>query len=698
MLDHAPHQAKASMDDLVLDGSAHSAAVLASWRRCEAAGLARSARPRIEVLTDHEVAQRRQRAERVHRLAHAELQTLARQIAGSNFLLAFADPDGVILELTSDQRFMTSGSGARIQLGSVWTESAAGTNGLGTALACGSAAAIDGSDHYFHSLRDITCTAAPVRNGQGEVVGVLDASSYVRSRQMHTLALVQMSAMQIENRLLLQEMQREVVLAIHPRPEFLGTLSAGLLAFDHGGRILAFNDRAAKLLSGLTIRIGTAFETLFPEGFGPACRRLGGGAAQPLTDALGSTVAAQLTRGPTHPLATMVPHAWSPASPPAAATAQSPAPPQAANAGSPLPALASSAGPELVADDARVDKALKLARRAVRMGVPLLIQGETGTGKELLARHAHAFSGRKGSFVAVNCGALPAELIEAELFGYVGGAFTGARREGSAGLIASADGGTLLLDEIAELPLALQASLLRFLDDAVVRPVGGTQGRKVDVQLLAASLSNLHELAATGRFRKDLLYRLDVAQVRLPPLRERSDFAQAVALTLHRIQPGLTVDDEALARLRRHDWPGNFRELRALLTRALLEIDPQGADIELTARDVALHLPPQASGATSPGPTGKAGSPGALLSITQPWLDHQTPLAASQAFVSHGHGMPTHGRSLRLHEAATQAVAHSYHRHGGNVSLVARELGISRTTAYRHLRQAGLHGDGATQP
>jgi transcriptional regulator with PAS, ATPase and Fis domain len=342
------------------------------------------------------------------------------------------------------------------------------------------------------------------------------------------------------------------------------------------------------------------------------------------------------------------------------------APAAAVSAPRPADVAATSAGPELVADDARVDKALKLARRAVRMGVPLLIQGETGTGKELLARHAHAFSARKGGFVAVNCGALPAELIEAELFGYVGGAFTGARREGSAGLIVSADGGTLLLDEIAELPLALQASLLRFLDDGIVRPVGGTQGRKVDVQLLAASLSNLHGLAAAGRFRKDLLYRLDVAQVRLPALRDRSDFAQAVELTLLRIQPGVTIGDDALACLRQHDWPGNFRELRAVLTRALLEIDPQGAAIELTERDVAAHLPPPAH-AHAPAHA-HSPAPGAV------------------------------GRSLRLQEAATQAVAHSYHRHGGNISLVARELGISRTTAYRHLRQAGLHGDGATQP
>ena len=151
-----------------------------------------------------------------------------------------------------------------------------------------------------------------------------------------------------------------------------------------------------------------------------------------------------------------------------------------------------------------------------------------------------------------------------------------------------------------------------------------------------------------------MLYRLDVAQVRLPALRERSDFALAVELTLLRIQPGATIDDDAVNGLRQHDWPGNFRELRAVLTRALLEIDTQGGAAHLGASDVAAHLPRPAPGAA--------------------------------------------GRNRRLHEAATQAVVDSYHRHDGNVSLVARELGISRTTAYRHLRQAGLHGDGAAMP
>jgi transcriptional regulator with PAS, ATPase and Fis domain len=296
-----------------------------------------------------------------------------------------------------------------------------------------------------------------------------------------------------------------------------------------------------------------------------------------------------------------------------------------------------------------VEKACSIIRRAVRMGVPVLIQGETGTGKEVIARHAHEFSGRKGAFVGVNCGALPAELVEAELFGYVAGAFTGARREGSAGLIASADGGTLLLDEIAELPLALQSSLLRFLDDRCIRPVGGTATRVVNVQLLAASHTDLTQAVAAGRFRQDLMYRLNVVEVRLPPLRRRTDLEAAVEFVLAELDPLATLSPQAMASLCQHDWPGNFRELRSVLTRLLLEAGGSGDGAHLEQASVQALLPPAPGDAVSPGAS--AGS--------------------------------------SLQRAATLTVVQAFDRCGRSVSRTSRSLGISRTTVYRHLREAG---------
>lgn len=588
--------------------------IVDSWVRCHEAGLQWHAAPRIPVVDDTQLHERRGRAEFVRRLARAELETLSQQIAGSNFLLAFADPDGVILDCYADNRFRMSGSGAGIVAGSQWREEIAGTNGLGTALALGRPVAVTGLEHYHLDLGGISCTAAPVRDAAGTVVGVLDASSYFESRQRHTQALVQMAATHIENGLLAHQVRGHLLLAIHPRPEFLHTLSAGLLAFDEGGRLVAANLRARQLLQGLDASTGAPFEALFGEPFDPFAARAERGGEQRLRDLLGSSLVASCVARPRRVL---------------------PAPPALARAATPVPMPTPMPAPE-PAEDPAVAETYRLAEQALRLAVPVLIHGETGSGKEVLARHLHTVSGRRGAFVAVNCGALPDELVEAELFGYVGGAFTGARREGSPGLIASAHGGTLLLDELGELPLPLQAALLRFLDDREVRPVGGTRTRTVDVQLLAATHTDLDAAVAEGRFRADLLYRLNTVAVRLPPLRARRDFAAGARRVLAQLDPAAALDEGALARLARHPWPGNFRELRAVLTRALLQA---GAGRRLGEADVQRVLP-------------------------------ALPVAAPSS----------------LQQVAGDTVRREYERSGGSVSRTARVLGVSRTTVYRYLR------------
>jgi len=598
-------------------GELPSEVILDSWSRCLRSGLDFASRVPVAVIQAHDLAQRRERATFVRRLAQAELETLAQQIAGSNFLLAFADPEGVILDVVSDNRFVMSGSGAEIVAGSCWSEALCGTNGLGTALASGRSVAVSGQEHYFGRLGDLTCTASPVRDAWGEVIGVLDASSYVEARQQHTQALVQMAATQLENGLLAHQMREQRLIAIHPRQEFLGTLSAGLLAFDHEGRFLAANARGRQLLHGLHVRRdSTTFEELFDQPFDGVLGRLHVGGDVQLRDALGSALVARCIGR-------------------RAARAESARPGVVVRG--PRPAHDAADGARevrVVAEDPDVVEAFLLVEAAVRMKAPILICGETGSGKEILARHAHRASGRTGAFVAINCGALPAELFEAELFGYVGGAFTGARREGSAGLIASANGGTLLLDEVRELPLHLQAALLRFCDDGLVRPVGGTATRRVDVQLLAATNADLEEDVAAQRFRADLMYRLNTVRANLPPLRQRRDFVAAVRSVLDTLDPLATIDEAAIERLATHAWPGNFRELRSVLTRALLV---QGGH-RLGVADVTALLP---SAACQP--------------------------------------------SSVIQQTTLETIRREYERTGHNVSQTSRNLGVSRTTVYRYL-------------
>ena len=611
--------------------------VLDSWVRCMDGGLDATAPLTVQVVPHDDLVRRRECSEFVRRLARAELETLSQQIAGSNFLLAFADHDGVILDLYADNRFSMSGSNAGIVAGSRWSEPLCGTNGLGTALAAGQSVAVTGMEHYFHSLGQISCTATPVRDAAGAIVGVLDASSYFESRQRHTQALVQMAVAHIENGVLVHQMRQQLVLAIHPRAEYLNTLSAGLLAFDETGQLQAANARATSLLAGLDATRGCHFETLFGEPFEHVLARLHVGNDARLRDALGSAlVASVVSRPPSRRVMAPRSHARLPV---AAAVRTGSTPPRMADA-------AFSA--DFVAADPAVAEACRMAQAAVRMGAPILIYGETGSGKELLARHAHAVSGRRGAFVAVNCAAIPDELFEAELFGHVGGAFTGARRDGSTGLIAAADGGTLLLDEVGELPLPMQAALLRFLDDQQVRAVGATQSRHVNVQLLAASNVDLAAAVAAKRFREDLLYRLDVVKLRLPPLRERSDFALAARSVLAQVDAGAQLSEGALARLAQQPWPGNFRELRSTLTRMVLAQARADGSAQLNEHDVPAQLAAPASAA----------------------------------------------RGSALQHSATDQVLRAFEASGRSVSATARRLGVSRTTVYRHLREGAPRAQG----
>ena len=284
--------------------------------------------------------------------------------------------------------------------------------------------------------------------------------------------------------------------------------------------------------------------------------------------------------------------------------------------------------------DPVVARIVQQTEAAAQRKMPILIRGETGTGKEQLARHAHAASGRSGSFVAVNCAALPESLIEAELFGYGEGAFTGARKGGSAGLVKEADGGTLFLDEIGDMPVTLQAVLLRFLDDWTVRPVGGAK-RQVDVLLISATNADLNESIVKGRFRPDLLFRLNTLEVTLPPLAKRSDFQAIAEHLLATIDARRTLSPRLVDHLAKCAWPGNIRELRNVLSRLTLQTEDSVIDYPEAALIPGQHT--------------------------------------------------EEGRSGTLQGRHRAQVLSTYAETGNNVSETARRLGVSRNTIYRVL-------------
>lgn len=595
-------------------GGALSPEIARSWERCISGGLDPARRPDDVVIPFTEVRTRREEQALLRRLALAQMQLLHEQIAGSNFMIAFADAGGVVLDALSDPHFADSEAGRSIVPGSVWLESGRGTNALGLALVERASVAIYGREHFFACHGHLSCVAVPIFDPADRLVGLLDASSSNEARQQHTHALVRMAAAAVENGLIVNGRPDVLLLALHPRAEYLDTLSAGLLALSPEGDVVSINRAARALLAGLDAGAGQAFDAVFEPGFGSVVDELRSNGIARVRDRAGSMLYVACRRF---------------AAPPVISS------PARVARRLPVPTAASSV--DFVCEDPLLRRRMRGLAAATGDRLALHIHGETGTGKELMARHAHALSGRSGEFVAINCGGVPESLFIAELFGHDRGAFTNARSEGAPGLIRLADRGTLFLDEVGDIPLGAQTALLRFLDTMEVRSLGGAKTAKLDVQIVSATNRDLAAAVAAHQFRADLYYRLNGLSIEIPPLRERSDFEAIVRHLLTRHAPGASIDDAVLARLRQRPWPGNIRELQSWLRRAAIESDGDG---------LTLALCDDGNGAAGPTCAHCA----------------QNPLSRDKC------------RRIRETLAAT----------GGNIQATARQLRISRTTVYKH--------------
>ncbi len=317
----------------------------------------------------------------------------------------------------------------------------------------------------------------------------------------------------------------------------------------------------------------------------------------------------------------------------------------------------------LVGDSPGLERVRQLVARVAGSEAAVLVRGETGTGKELVARAVHDGSGRAGGpLVAVNCGALPEHLVESELFGHRKGAFTGAD-EHRAGLFEVADGGTLFLDEIGELPRSLQSRLLRVLESGEIRRVGDNHPITVDVRLVCATHRNLEEMARAGEFREDLLFRINTFEIMVPPLRDRrNDIPALVDHFVRKSRPQLppqavVIDAATLATLAAHDWPGNIRELANVVEHALVLCD----ELPLTMD----HLPIRLSG-LKPVPASASAGPSVVAAATV---------------------APQPQRPQTLKELELEAILTGLERNHGNKPRTAEELGISLKTLYNKLHQ-----------
>ena len=648
-----------------------------SWQRCAQHGVAPINARLPDRLSARELKVRAEGFERLIGGAAPVMHNLSRQIANTRSMVLLSDPEGLVLHSVGDDDFISRAERVALQPGVCWDEASKGTNAIGTAAVERTAVLVHGGQHYVQSNQFLTCSASPIFDGFGDLAGVLDISGDYRSYQEHTLALVRLGAQMIEERLFEEAARGFTLVRFHPQRAYLFSVAEGRAAFSESGRLVAINHVGRELL--VAPSVGEEFERLFGFPYEQALIRSHGetGAVLACTLPRGTPIALVLRQSPARQGSVY----------PAA-----PATRHMTNAGTGEPGAALL---EIGRHDERMAKVVERARRVLHAGIPLLIQGESGTGKEWLARSLHEHGKRAGrSFIAVNCAAIPDTLIESELFGYEEGAFTGARRRGSLGRIREADGGTLFLDEIGDMPLNLQARLLRILQDRAVTPLGSGRSYPVDIHVVCATHRKLRDLVSAGSFRDDLYYRLNGFTVSLPPLRERADLSQLVAALLrtegdHGVQA--EVSEEVIELFMRHPWPGNIRQLRNVVRTGLALMDEtHRLDLHCLADDFLDEGSVSADLPMTLGVSGRAmerlagGEVGSGKSADA--NKNRAPAAAISRQVDAEEDGPVEAPgSLQAVELLT--VQTSLKRHKGNLSAAARELGISRNRLYRKLRE-----------
>ncbi|MFD2368775.1 sigma-54-dependent Fis family transcriptional regulator [Brevibacillus sp. GCM10020057] len=589
-----------------------STIVQESWKRCRESKLIATQKANDQIISTNRIKEIIQENHPLIRESLPLFNKLSPFLLSTEHIALLSDASGNIIHTVGDPAFADQAQKVQLQVGANWQESNKGTNAIGTALIAQQPIQIHGEQHYFRENQFLTCSSSPIFSPAGELLGVIDISTRKENTHPFALTIVCMIAEALQNRLLFMEAERVMMLPPSHRDQSRTQKGLPLIGLDRDERIVGLNGRAKQLLG--------------PDVIGKEL--------DPLLERSGRTV--QDNR----------PRVW----PSAAAASPASAPNQnldpkekPALKQNPAPTSQLKPFPRLAGSCPRFLQAKALAQKAAQVDFPVMILGESGTGKELFAQMIHQTGPRADEpFIAVNCSSISENLIESELFGYEGGAFTGAQREGRIGKFEAAKKGTIFLDEIGDMSLRAQAALLRVLQEKVVTPVGGNQSRPVHARVIAATHRNLPEEIKAGRFRADLYYRLKGVLIELPPLRKRSDILQIAMHQLKQIAPDrpLVLSREAQAMLSAYSWPGNVRELQGVLIQAAFLTDGDVIGCE--------HI--QLEG-----------------------LEEEHLQAAAEPGVK------------PLRETECEAIRRALHISRGNVSQAAKLLQIGRNTLYRKM-------------
>ena len=636
----------------------HDMLVKNSWQRCLDSGLKHQSKPAIQHLSVGNLSALQDKHQQLIQTTRCEvLPYYENLLVNSNSQVMLADNQGFIMHRCGDQRFKIQHKEI-FKTGSAWRENALGTNAIGTALETGKIIQISHDEHFLVANRFMTGSAAPIYGVGKKLLGVIDISSDTYLPESYTLGMVKIMSQAIENKLIISHFKHKYFLfRFNTNPDNIDSQWSALIVFDETGLIISSNRRAEVVLESnlqqtnilmffdtdlkqLINQTGVQLLLLSKQKF-----RVHGIVERPQPVKLQVVDFTSMTQK----ISNLTPVPLTPVSKDHIFNLD-----------------------ELNLGDSTMIKTIKQSKCIIDKDIPILICGETGTGKEVFVKALHQSSQRSNqNLITVNCAAIPQELVESELFGYEKGAFTGANTKGYIGLIRKADKGTLFLDEIGDMPLNVQARLLRVLQERKVTPIGSTESYSVDFKLISATNLQLKEAVLAGTFRQDLYYRVSGLNLQLPALRNRSDRPELIQFLLHHHAENkqhALVSERVMQAFCHHPWPGNIRQLVSVIKIAQAMSDNQPIDLQHLPEDFFSDMD----------------------NIT--YLD-QTNKQSIAAMATDVNNISTEVKSAPTKDTCikteTEDVVTLYRSLNCNLSQTAKQLGVSRNTVYKRLRDNG---------
>ncbi|HWR39982.1 MAG TPA: sigma-54-dependent Fis family transcriptional regulator [Patescibacteria group bacterium] len=643
--------------------------ILDSWQRCWRAGVDPENRSIHQQLSAAGFQTLLHKNQELISIAKPFIENLYGIVAGSGFVVVLADIRGYVMEIFGDQDALVNPMTESFFPGADWSEEEGGSNAIGTVVKIRRPIQVSGAEHYCRKHHCLTCSAAPILDNQGHLLGVLDISGASTATHLHTLGMVVASAAAITAQIDIRRKNNELNVINKRLTNIFNTMSDGVVMLDEKGLTRQLNPVARKILEGEN---GTGAvqeyiseeQVLNPDNV--FIRKM----LKQKESFVDVEMMIDTRRGPDHCLASGTPVTNEQGEVTGGVVVLRPI----TQVKSLVNRLSGHYGTlhfsDIIGESQPILEAVRVASLAAASAANVLLQGESGTGKEIFAQAIHNRSERcSGPFIAVNCGAIPRELIGSELFGYEEGAFTGAKRGGKPGKFELACGGTLFLDEIGDMPLEQQVTLLRVLQERKMCRIGSEKEIPVDVRVICATNKQLLAEFERGTFRKDLYYRLNVISMTIPPLRERADdivlLFQYFLEKMDKHHRRFTIRPEVEEKIVCYNWPGNIRELQNVVERI----------VSLSEADVVqlIQLPRE-------------------IRDWQPQKELRTPDDLSpESFLTTDAGRLAWRQRL-WQEEEREEILRLLSSNKGNVTLTAREMCISRNTLYRKMKQYAIYG------